>query len=77
VSCNGREINKYSDFSLKQHTKKVSHLTDAPIRMHRYKFTLINLTSMWCMADYYKLVCDDKIMHDDKVVAEAHSANLS
>ena len=24
--------------------EKISHLTDAPIRMHRLKFTLINLT---------------------------------
>ena len=50
---------------------------DAPITMHRYKFTLINLTSKWCMADYHKWICDDKVMHDDQVVAEAHSARIS
>ena len=39
--------------------EKISHLTDATIRLNRLKFTLINLTSKWCMTDYYKWVHDD------------------
>ena len=54
--------------------EKISHLTDTPIKSHR--FTLINLASKSCMTDYYKWVGDDKIMHGDQVVAEAHSANI-
>jgi hypothetical protein len=49
--------------------EKVFHMTDSLIRMHIQEFTLINPTSAWCTADYYKWVYDDQVKYVDRAVA--------